>query len=762
MKIPKLLAPAGNYTKFLAALENGADEIYMGLSKYNARNMADNFTLADYKDAIKLAHIKGAKVLLTLNTILHDDEIKDSLNLLAELVSSGLDGVIVQDLGLASSIKKVFPNLPLHASTQMTVHNIEGVKVLERFGFKRIVLARELSLEEIKYIRERTNVELEVFVHGAACVCYSGGCYLSELMGGRSANKGACAQPCRFRYELYDDSNERIAAGNLLSNKDIYGLPYLKELSEIGVDVLKIEGRNRTAEYVAVSTRKYRKYLDALYQNISCEITNEDETELMQVFNRGGKHSHYFEKKKGKDSISYLCAKNWGIPLGKVLDIRNDMIKVKLFANVDMHDGVEILDGSLSGIVTCIRDDRKQLVNDRVKADRVVWLGDFKNNSAKSGSILYKTSSAVLSEKYKPTFQGKQQFRRNHLSAVVTCKIGFPLMLEVYNDDCKTKVVGKIDVSVAEKAPVTQEAIEEKLLKTKDSPFIFSNIIYDIDKDSFIPISEVNKLKQLAIEEISQYYTKEIDTTDEKIRIKNLNDEHNSIINIKFKENKVDLFLYRYNEKIDYASYQADRIYLDYQLVLRQPELIQRLSYLGDIFIALPLNFKGKLADVIKENIPTWVKQVKGFLIPNICYFEVFKDYEDIKLIGDFQLNIFNNYAINAYKELGLSGFTLSLELDEEDAKKLDLRDATILAEGTIPAITTEYCVVGSFAGGHTEASPCRKPCSISNDYYLIDQNGERLNVACNPINCSSRLLKEYKNDFNFEHVHPSRIRYNL
>ncbi|MCQ2978326.1 MAG: U32 family peptidase [Clostridia bacterium] len=763
MNIPKLLAPAGNYTKFLAALENGADEIYMGLQKFNARGMAENFSLQEYIKAIHLAHIKGAKVFLTLNTILKDDEIKESLNLLADLVASGLDGVIIQDLGVATAVKQVFPDLPLHASTQMTVHNIEGVRVLERLGFSRVVLSRELTLEEIKYISENTKVELEVFIHGAACVCYSGACYMSHLIGGRSANKGTCAQPCRYRYELFDDSDERIAVGNLLSNKDIYGIPYLKELAEMGITSLKIEGRNRSPEYVAVTTRKFRKYLNALKQtNSNIEVTPEDENELMQVFNRGGKHSHYFEGKKGKDSISYLCAKNWGVPLGKILDVRGNMIKVKLFTNLDLHDGVEVLDGSLSGVVTCIRDDKKVLINDRVKADRIVWIGDFKEHFAKVGTILYKTTSSAITEKYKETYQGKAQFRRNHLYAIVTAKIGYPIQIEVYNDDFKLKLAGKIPVSKADKKPVTQENIEEKLTKTKDSPFIFSNIIYDMDNDIFMPISEINKLKQTALEKFEEYYCLETDVTDEKIRIKSLNDKQNAVVNIKFKENKTDLYLYDYNDKIDYASYNPNRIYLDYLLVLKNPEIISNLSYMGDIFISLPLIFKGKMARIIKQNIPKWVKEVEGFLIPNICYFDVFKEYPETKLIGEYTLNIYNNFSIQTYRQLGLTGFTLSLELTEDDAKKIDLRDATIVAGGLIPAMTTDYCVVGSFAGGFNATTACRKPCTISNNYYLIDQNGGKSKVLCNAIDCSSRILKEYKNSFDFNHVHPSRIRYYL
>ena len=222
-----------------------------------------------------------------------DDEVKDALVSLANLVSAGLDGVIIQDLGLADVVHKVFPSLPLHGSTQMTVYNLEGVQVLESLGFKRVVLARELSLEEIRYIKEHTNVELEVFIHGAACVCYSGACFLSQFNGGRSANRGACAQPCRLRYELFDDTDERIAIGNLLSSKDIYGMPYLKELSKMGIDCLKIEGRAKTPEYVSVVTSKYRKYLDLIEKDLdiqnsqnnkNCEKQNDE-----NLSNKGNK-----------------------------------------------------------------------------------------------------------------------------------------------------------------------------------------------------------------------------------------------------------------------------------------------------------------------------------------------------------------------------------------------------------------------------------------------------------------------------------------
>ena len=234
----ELLSPAGNLKSAYAAFIGGADAIYIGGKSFSARASADNFSNEEISEIVFYAHSIGRKVYVTLNTLLFQDEFFDAVEFAKFLYSIDIDGVIIQDLGLADVVHKVFPSLPLHGSTQMTVYNLEGVQVLESLGFKRVVLARELSLEEIRYIKEHTNVELEVFIHGAACVCYSGACFLSQFNGGRSANRGACAQPCRLRYELFDDTDERIAIGNLLSSKDIYGMPYLKELSKMGIDCL--------------------------------------------------------------------------------------------------------------------------------------------------------------------------------------------------------------------------------------------------------------------------------------------------------------------------------------------------------------------------------------------------------------------------------------------------------------------------------------------------------------------------------------------
>ena len=347
----ELLSPAGNKESAIAAINAGANAVYMGLNKYSARAMAENFDINQYIDIIDYAHIYGVKVYLTLNTLLYDDELIDALQLLCRLYNSGLDAVIVQDIGFASIVKKYLPDLPLHASTQMTVHSLKQVKFLESLGFTRIVLAREMTFEEIKYIAENSNIELEVFIHGALCVSYSGQCLMSSMIGSRSGNRGKCAGSCRLHMKLYK-GEKKIISGHLLSKKDIYGLEYVNRLKEIGITSLKIEGRGKTKEYISLVTRKYRKCID------EGKMPLEDEKQLLQMFNRTSKSSGYFDSAQKKESISYKVAKNTGLLLGSIIESKNNMVKVKLEEDIDMHDGVEVFgeEKEISTIVTCIKD----------------------------------------------------------------------------------------------------------------------------------------------------------------------------------------------------------------------------------------------------------------------------------------------------------------------------------------------------------------------------------------------------------------------
>ena len=270
MKNIELLSPVGDFECLKAAVQNGADAVYLGASSFSARAKATNFNSEELLEAIKYAKLRNVSVHLALNTLIKNEEFEDAVNLAINAYNLGVDAIIIQDLGLASYLLKNYPEITLHASTQMTVHNLAGVKQLEKMGFKRVVLSRELSLDDIKYIRENTSIELEVFIHGALCISYSGQCLLSSMIGGRSGNRGLCAQPCRLPYELYE--NDKILdKGYLLSPRDNCSIEYLPELIKLGINSFKIEGRMKTPYYVGVVTRIYRKNIDFVLRNINLE-----------------------------------------------------------------------------------------------------------------------------------------------------------------------------------------------------------------------------------------------------------------------------------------------------------------------------------------------------------------------------------------------------------------------------------------------------------------------------------------------------------
>lgn len=292
----------GDFECLKAAVQNGADCVYFGASSFSARASAKNFDLAELKNAIQYAKLRNVKTNLTLNILIKNDEFEDAVYLASKAYEYGIDALIVQDLGLARFLIKNFPNLPIHASTQMTIHNLEGVKAAEKLGFSRAVLARELSLNEIREICSNSNIEIEAFVHGALCMSYSGRCLFSSMIGGRSGNRGKCAQPCRLPYELICE-NKTLDKGYLLSPRDLCSLEYLPELVKAGVKSFKIEGRMKTPEYVATVTRIYRKYLDKILANSPYIIEEQDKKDLMQVFNRGGFSSGHLDENSNKNLV---------------------------------------------------------------------------------------------------------------------------------------------------------------------------------------------------------------------------------------------------------------------------------------------------------------------------------------------------------------------------------------------------------------------------------------------------------------------------
>lgn len=739
----ELLSPAGSIESFKAACQNGADAVYMGVDKYNARAMAVNFGINEYIECIEYAHIRGIKVYLTLNTLMYDDEIKEALDIVLKLYSKGLDAVIIQDIGLAMLIHKLIPKLPLHASTQMSVYSLDQVKYLESIGFKRVVLARELSVDEIEYICKNTNLEIEVFIHGALCVSVSGQCLLSSTIGNRSANRGRCAQPCRMKYSLYNSKGKELISNSyILSKKDIFGLEYVNKLKEIGVTSLKIEGRNKNPEYVAGVTKNYR---NAINNNINSNTKQE----LMQLFNRGGISIGYFDGVKYKNSISLLSPKNTGIFLGKVIDKKGVYVKLKLEEDIDMHDGFEIYseDKVISNIVTCIKNDKYVNVNSNMKKGEYVWIGDVKK-SVKIGSNIYKTSSDKLNKKYRLTYSNNVENIKNKVEVEINILKDKKIFAKVFlNNICINIDIDYIP-QLANNKELDKEAVISAFSKTQDIPFTFDFKKINIDTKLFVPVSILNELRRKIVYEILKSYKTLINVSnEEKLVDKLLNEE--VIENIKIKDsNKVNAkFLYKYDNKVNYGK--VDRLYIDICDYIKYREDILEKYKNVQIYIVIPNVVLSNKRKIILDNIDEIFKDnISGVLLGSFEFFKLVlekKKQYNFVLVADYTLNISNIYSATFLVKEGFDVITPSYDMSITDIENMSRYVNVEIVEDYITVMTSRYCILGSMLEDRKENKNCSMPC-LKDIFYLKDDYGYKYYIINDSIDCIMRLVKQIRN----------------
>ena len=763
----ELLAPAGNMESFKAAINAGADAIYMGIDKYNARQMAKNFDMEKYIECIKYAHILNVKVYLTLNTLLYDNEIKEALEIVIKLYSAGLDGIIIQDIGLATKIHKIIPELPLHASTQMTVYNLEQVNFLEKIGFKRVVLARELTLDEIEYICKNTNIEIEVFVHGALCVCYSGQCLLSQVIGGRSANRGSCAQPCRMKYTLCSKDKKIVENRYLLSKKDIFGLDYLNKLYNIGVKSLKIEGRNKNPEYVAGVTKTYREYLDKLAHEKCYNVDKKDEKYILQIFNRDGKSSGYLDGVRYKESITENSPKNTGIYLGKVISQKKQYIKIKLEEDIDLHDGFEILDGNnvvFSNIVTCIKDENRNIINSSVKKGSIVLLGDIKNK-VKEGLRVFKTSDYKINNDLKNYYDGTIIKRRN-VDVCVNILENHNLLVSTLDLANNISVSINYIPEIASNKEITIDDVKDSFSKTLDTLFEINITKYNIDKNLFVPKSKLNELRRELILNIENSFNSNIEVEDKLSQIDNI-DDNVKLLKKRDSIKRNILHIDRYNDKFNYIKYYKEKygigletIYIDITDMYKyKDKILDKYKDKLDVYVLLP-NVGGKRTDdyIYKEAENLIKFGVKGFIVGNIGYIDMLvklkKEY-NITLIADYTLNIFNKYSMAFYYSLGFDIISPSLELTEEQIEKYSNLNIEVVTDYQT-VMTSRYCILGAYVANKKVNSNCTMPC-IKDNYYLTDTHNEKYDIVCNNLDCIMRMVSKrnrFKNtNYSVRHV---------
>ncbi|WP_297635492.1 U32 family peptidase [uncultured Clostridium sp.] len=715
----EILAPAGSMESLYAAINNGADAIYLGGDKFSARAYASNFDNEKMKLAVDYAHSYGVSVYVTMNTLLKEDELNKAIKYVGYLYEIGVDALIIQDLGLYELIRERYSDFEIHASTQMSIHNGEGALYFKDKGFHRIVLSRELSLDEIKHISTDLKIETEMFVHGALCVSYSGQCLMSSMIGGRSGNRGRCAQPCRMEYILKGDKSPEEKKGYLLSPKDMCTLEDVKGIINSGTYSLKIEGRMKRPEYVAGVVRNYRKAVDKELKKGSFNV-QEGKRELLQLFNRGGFSKAYLNKNVGSDMMSYSFPRNTGMQIGRI----DKGLEIVLEEDINIGDGMRINDGgfTLSKITINGEEVKTAKRGEKVKLFPVQY---------KKGDLVYRMSNKVLTDDLSETV--KPYYKKLPLEVEVYFKASETVKLKTTFNGTEYEVQGPI-VEVASKSPLDKERIEKALFKSGEHPYKIEKIIFVDFNDGFMRIGELNELRRelfgkIMKSECSKYRRRR--DNKEEIREKTLKDRTDLDLLVRIaKIEQLDAVKDRVeNIAVDVFNRNRDSLRLSH---------IKELSKTNNVYLALPSIVKAEF-NLVVEKIEEYKPYIKGILTANLGIIKLYK--EELEIIGDYKLNIYNSKAFKFYTE-DMDVITISEELNRKEIKetlKGKKGKAAYVIYGKPEVMISEYCPIGSTFGGKNSVKECTRPCEKEN-YRLIDRMNEEFNIKTD-IFCRSHIL---------------------
>lgn len=710
----ELLAPVGTMESLYAAVENGADAVYLGGKVFNARQYASNFGIDELREAVKYAHLRGIRVYVTVNILLENKELEEAVDYIKHLYEIDVDGLIVQDLGLVHLIKTLFPDFELHASTQMTINNLEGTLFLENMGFKRVVLARELSTKEIKYIDDNSNVELEGFIHGALCVCYSGQCLMSSIIGGRSGNRGTCAQPCRMPYSIVHLKDgkvvsEQLVKKHILSTKDLCTIENIDDVVDSGLKSLKIEGRMKRPEYVALVVSKYRKALDMGVKL----ITKEDKKELLQIFNRGFTKGYLFGD-FGKGFISLDRPDNRGVYIGKVENIDRKNMYIELIEDLDKGDGIELTTekGEYVGLVANISNNKGGIL----KLDRI--------RNVSIGSPVYKTSSVSLLERANSTFVGEEKIKYP-LKMEVNISIGNPAYLSIYDGENVIHVETEQLVEKGQKVSLTKEKIENQLSKLSDEPYYIDVMDINLEQGSFLSLSNLNGLRRDGIEELN----KKKMNFNNRIKVKEdiLCRAKNDFF--KYDETKVDLNEKKLSVKVSNIKQfesidlkKLDRIYLGfYENVDDCIKEVKKAN--KEVYFYTDKIYTDKGLRLLGEKLELFSDYLDGISVSNIGTLNFVKNRFNLPIHGDIGLNVFNSYTARLLRENKVGSITLSPELtlkQIEDVVNRASMPYEVIGYGYLPLMVMKHCPMSLIKGcnGDSECSICK----FNSGYGLKDR----------------------------------------
>ena len=708
MRLPELLAPAGDWDCVKAAVENGADAIYFGLDKFNARMRAKNFTVTDLPDLMAFLHLRGVRGYVTFNTLVFSNELRDAEDFLRAIIAAGVDAAIVQDVGVCRLIRRISPDFPIHASTQMTISSAAGVEFARELGCELAVLARECSIAEIEQIRQQQAVALplEVFVHGALCVAYSGQCLTSESLGGRSANRGECAQACRMPYDLLADGRQVNLGGRqyLLSPQDLAGLEVVPDLVKAGVSSLKIEGRLKAPEYVAGIVRVYRQALDACAARDATPPSAEDRYAMEMAFSRG-LHTGWFRGIDNQRLVHARFGKKRGAYLGTVARVKRDSVVLDLSAQLKAGDGIVFDhgrpgDGEEGGRVFQLRNDREITFR----------RGAVDFSRVHTGDRVWKTDDPELNKRVRATFAGDRPRHRRPVHFEVHGAAGAALTL-IARDETghNTRADSELPLTIAEKRPLTEQLLREQLGRLGGTPFELGNLTVSLEGELMLPVSELNRVRREAIDRLGELRQKPLRWR--------LNEAAPFVLPERgTPEDEVELIVQiREPGQLDAVLDAGIRtVYCDFEFPKKYRDTVarfrERASNGAEIFVAPPRIFKTGEEWILKQVASC---EPDGFLVRN---FDHLNWFTNARRRGDFSLNVANELTADHFKNgQGLERLTASYDLNNVQLEALLQAAPPEWFEITIhqhmPMFHMEHCVFCAFLSDGKDYRDCGRPC---------------------------------------------------
>lgn len=750
--LPELLSPAGSLDAVRAAVANGADAVYLGAERFNARDEGAQLTLDEVAEACRLAHGRGARIYLTLNTLLKPQELVDALLLLGEAIDRGVDAVIVQDVGLVRLIQRVYPGFEIHGSTQMTVHDVSGARVMEALGIPRVVLARENTLEDIRAIRDGVpKLGLETFIHGALCIAYSGQCFMSGMISERSANRGSCAQSCRKDYVLADAvSGETLDTGYLISAKDLAAAEHLDELAALGISCLKIEGRKKKPEYVATVTRTYREFLSRVERGEPGAPAAVDMEPLVQIYSRGFTGGMYGGR-AGRDYITRDQPDNRGIRIGTVTGYERGELLVDVSSPLELGDGLgfDPPPGS-AGTATGFAVQDIRTISPR---GPLVRQGIRTATRVPTGWSVRRTSQAALLDRARASFADVQRpgGGKARLDVRLFGSAGAHLCGVFTAGDRSVTVRSETQLAPARQRSLDERQLRDQLGRLGNTAFALGAVdITGLARGLFLPVSELNRLRQGAVDQLStrREWDRQARLGERRQQIESAVEDIPVVLPRQARaadDARLVASVYRVEDARAAAAAGATEIVFD--PFLRHPiPPVSRVRALAEALRSQGVGFRLRTPTIVREEerraLDRWLALDVPLLSGHLgLVAELAAQGRDV--VADYAVNCFNSHTAAEYFRLGSSRVVASIELTTSEMAELVApwsgNGFDVVIYGRPEGMTIEHCVLS--AAFDRVTTTCRDLCVQKHPVvHLTDPAGYTFAVATDSA-CRNRLL---------------------